>query len=134
MTAATPDAAAPRLSAAIHGLLEGRGLATAPVRFAAASTTRIDTGGWLTGGPLWVALVDDRLVLAAAGRKPYLLDLPASALSQAVYNHVTGTLVFRPGVASQDVPPVQLDPLVARSLLALAAGPVTAPPGTPSDA
>lgn len=135
MTSARPAVATePRLPAAVRGLLEARGLAAAPVRFAAASATRIDTGGWLAGGPLWVAVVGERLVLAAAGQKPYLLDLPAAALSQAVYNHVTGTVVFRPGAAAEDVPPVHLDPLVARSLLALAAGPAPASPGTPSHA
>ncbi|MFM8291650.1 MAG: hypothetical protein ACKOC4_08105 [Planctomycetia bacterium] len=131
MTAAVQDASRmPRLSAAIRGLLEDRGLAATPVRFAAASATRVDTGGWLTGEPLWVAVVEDRLVLAAAGNKPYLLDLPISALAQAVYNHVTGAVVFRPGPAQRDIPPLRLDPLVARTLLTLATDSVTASPGT----
>ena len=127
MTFAVQDATAtPRLSAAMRALLEARGLAAAPVRFAAASATRVDTGGWLKGEPLWVAVVGDRLVLAAAGTKPYLLDLPISALAQAVYNHVTGAVVFRPGPGQRDIPPLRLDPLVARTLLAL----VTVSPGT----
>jgi hypothetical protein len=129
---ATPTSIEPTtLPAAVRDLLASRGLGDAPVRFAAPSPTRIDTGGWLRGGQVWAAVVGDRFVLAAAGRRPVLIDLPRTALASAVYNHVTGELGFPPVASGPDIPPVRLDPLLARALVAIA-HPST--PGSPFDA
>jgi hypothetical protein len=60
--------------------------------------------------------------------------MPAAALSRAVYNHVTGELGFPPVQFGSAIPPVRLDPLVARSLVSLAAPSTLSSPGNPSDA
>ena len=132
----TPAAIAPAaLPAALRDLLAAHGLGGLPVRFAAPSATRIDTGGWLRGGQVWAAVVGDRFVLAAPGPRPTLIRLPLTALSRAVYNYVTGELGFPPVPPSATpMPPVRLDPLLARSLLAFARPSAPTSPGTPSDA
>lgn len=122
------------LPAALRDLLAAHGLGGLPVRFAAPSATRIDTGGWLRGGQAWAAVVGDRFVLAAAGPRPTLIRLPLTALSHAVYNHVTGELGFPPVPSGASIPPVRLDPVVARSLLAFPRSSAPTSPGTPSDA
>ena len=71
--------------------------------------------------PLWALVAGERFVLAAAGPRPYLLDLPLEMLGRAVYNHVTGAIVFPQRPSGPGIPPVRLDPFVARTLLALAA-------------
>jgi hypothetical protein len=146
MTATIPAQETPTLPAAIRDLFAARGLGDAPVRFAEPTSTRLDTGGWLRGGQVWAAIVGDRFVLAAAGPRPLLIQLPVAALSRAVYNHVTGELALPPisafprvpasppGPSGAAIPPVRLDPLVARSLVSLATPPTPSSPGNPSDA
>ena len=131
MTSAPPSAPSATLPTAVRDLLASRGLGDAPVTFAAPSPTRLDTGGWLRGGQVWAAVVGDRFVIAAAGPRSTLIELPRAALARAVYNHVTGELGFPPVTSGPDIPPVRLDPLVARALVALAS-PST--PGSSSDA
>jgi hypothetical protein len=128
-----PDTAHPStaLPAAVRALLAEHGLGDAPVTFATPSATRIDTGGWLWGGRVWAAVVGKSFVLAAAGPRPSLIQLPRTALARAVYNHVTGELGFPPVPSGPRIPPVRLDPLLARALVALA---TPTSPGTPSDA
>lgn len=132
--ATAPPASAADLPGDVRRLLEARlPAAVGAVRWQARSGTRIDTGSWLRRAPLHAVVHGDRLALVAAGPRPYVLDLPVAALSRAVYNHVTGELAFRRTAADPAVPPLRLDPLVARSLLAFA--PPPAPPsGTPSHA
>ena len=64
--------------------------------------------------------------------------LPATALTKARFNHVTGGLVFPAaggdaGLAGS-IPPLALDPLVARSLISLDGFPPPPPPGALPDA
>lgn len=128
------------LPAAVRDILAVNGLGDAPIRFAAQTGTRLDTGSWLHGGQVWAAVVGERFVLAAAGPRPLLIQLPVAALSRAVYNHVTGELAFPPIPAFPPVPsgaaipPVRLDPLVARSLVSLATPSIPSSPGNLSDA
>jgi len=103
----------------VRELLAGQGLDAADLRFAAASATKVDTGGWLRAAPLFAAVVGERFVLAAAGPRPLVRILPLSALSRAVYNHVTGELAFSPVKSGPPVPAVRIDPLLARSLFGL---------------
>jgi hypothetical protein len=134
MTATLNSVEPTALPAAVRDLLAAHGLGDAPVQFAAPSATRIDTGGWLRGGQVWAAVVGKSFVLAAAGPRPSLIQLPRAALSRAVYNHVTGELGFPPVPSGPDIPPVRLDPLLARALVALASPSTPTSPGTPSDA
>lgn len=134
MTATLTAAEPTTLPAAIRDLLAARGLGDAAVRFAAPTSTRLDTGGWLRSGQAWVAVVGDRFVIAAAGPRPVVIQLPAGALARAVYNHVTGELAFPPVPTGTGIPPVRLDPLVARALQSLATPSASTSPGNPSDA
>lgn len=113
----------------VRQLLEARlpGMA-GNVRWHACSGTLLDTGSWLAREAVHVAVCGDRLMLVAAGPRPFVLDLPVTALNDAVYNHVTGDLSFPHARTQPDVPPVQFDPLVARSLLALAPCSTSSPP------
>lgn len=133
-------ASAEPMPADVRQLLEARLPAVAgDVRWHARSDTLLDTGSWVARAAVHAAVCGDRFVLIAAGPRPFVLDLPIAALSSAVYNHVTGELSFPHASVVPVVPPVQLDPLVARSLVALALCPT--PPispnlssGTPSHA
>lgn len=129
MTTAIAASEVATLPPEIRELLAGNGLDAAEVRFAAASATRVDTGGWLRGATLFLAVVGDRFVLAAAGRRPLVRILPLSAVSRAVYNHVTGELAFPPVKSGPPVPAVRLDPMLARSLFSLLISPSI--PGDP---
>jgi hypothetical protein len=127
MTTAMAGAEAATIPPDVRDLLAGHGLAPAEVRFAAASATRIDTGGWLRGANLFLAVVGERFVLAAAGPRPLVRVLPLSALARAVYNHVTGELAFPPVKSGPSVPTLRIDPFLARSLFDLL--PSTSVPG-----
>lgn len=107
----------------VRELLAGHGLDLADLRFAAASTTKVDTGGWLRAAPLFAAVVGARFAIAAAGPRPVVRIVPLTALSRAVYNHVTGELAFPPVKSGPPVPAIQLDPLLARSLFGLVPSP-----------
>jgi hypothetical protein len=134
MTATLAAGEQTSLPAAVRDLLAAHGLGDAPVRFAAPSATRLDTGGWLRGGQVWAAVVGDSFVLAAPGPRPELIRLPLTALSRAVYNHVTGELGFPPVRSGPSIPAIRLDPLLARALTALAHRSTPTSPGNPSDA
>lgn len=123
MTTAVAGSEVATLPPEICELLAGHGLDAAGLRFAAASTTRVDTGGWLRGSPLFVAVVGERFVLAAAGPRPLVRILPLSSISRGVYNHVTGELAFPPVKSGPPVPAVRIDPLLARSLFGLLSPP-----------
>ena len=91
-----------------------------PVRWAARSGTLVDTGRWFRRAPLFAAILGDRFAIVAAGPRPLVRVVPASALGRAVYNHVTGELAFPPVTSGPPFPSLQFDPLLARSLLDLA--------------
>lgn len=90
-----------------------------PVRWAARSSTLVDTGRWFRRAPLFAAILGDRFALVAAGPRPLVRVVPAAALGRAVYNHVTGELAFPPVTSGPPFPSLRLDPLIARSLLTL---------------
>jgi hypothetical protein len=107
------------LPVAVRDTLRARAPAAAdlPVRWAARSGTRVDTGGWFGRAPLYAAVLGDRFVLVATGPRPLVRVVPATALGRAVYNHVTGELAFPPVTSGPAFPSIRLDPLGARSLL-----------------
>jgi hypothetical protein len=123
MTTAMAGSEAATLPPDVRELLAVHGLDAAGLRFVAASATKVDTGGWLRGATLFAVVVGERFVLAAAGPRPLVRILPLSAVSRAVYNHVTGELAFPPVKSGPPVPAVRIDPLLARSLFGLLASP-----------
>ena len=128
MTTASQEADI-RVPTAVRQLLTDAGLADEPVRFAVTSHTSVDTGSWLRGRHVWAGVIGNRFVIAAPGPVPLVRVLPLGVLSLATYNHVTGSLAFpRPAAGGEPLPTIQLDPLVARSLLGLA--PSSPSPGT----
>jgi hypothetical protein len=135
--ATMPPPSAAAVPPAVLRLLEARSPAAAgQIRWHARSETEVDTGSWFTRAPLHALVGDDQLVLAATGPRPLVLELPLQALGRAIYNHVTGEIVFPRMPGQPPVPPLGLDPLVARDLLAFAPAPTdpTPPSGTPSHA
>ena len=133
MTTSCPTDAALAVPADLQRLLDHRLPAAAgDVRWHARTGTLLDTGSWLALAALHLLVCGDRLVLVAAGPRPYVLELPIAALSHAVYNHVTGELSFPHLDGEPSLPAVRLDPLVARSLLVFA--PSSSPSGISSHA
>lgn len=117
------------LPADVRNVLAARFPAAAglPVRWQVETATRLDTGAWLRRGHVHAAVIGDRLVAVAPGPRPVVRHWPLAAVGKAVYNHVTGQLVLPPGRnGSEPVFPLALDPLVARSLLAVAHSPASA--------
>jgi hypothetical protein len=95
--------------------------AALPVRWQVETATRLDTGSWLRRAPVHAAVIGDRFVAVAPGPRPVVRHWPLAAVGKAVYNHVMGELVLPPGQSGLEPAfPLALDPLVARSLLALA--------------
>jgi hypothetical protein len=122
---------------AVLRLLEARApAAAARIRWHAETGSVVDTGSWFTRAPLHVLVAADRLVLVAPGPRPLVVELPLQALGRAIYNHVTGEIVFPRMPGHAPVPPLGLDPLVARDLLAFAPAPTDPLPlsGTQSHA
>ncbi len=105
-----------RLPADVATLLEGLAppLAPAEVRWAAPTATTIDTGAWLVPGRLHVMIGPRQVVVAAPGPRPFVRVLSTAEAAEAVYNHVTGELVFP---AATGIPGLGLHPLSARELL-----------------
>jgi hypothetical protein len=107
---------ASRLPAAVTGLLAALDppLRPAEIRWAAATTTTVDTGAWLLPGRLHVVVGSGRVVVAAAGPRPFVRVLSTADAAREAYNHVTGELVFPDATG---VPGLGLHPLVAHDLL-----------------
>jgi hypothetical protein len=119
-TSCATEPAAETLPADVLRLLRDRLPAAADICWHARSGTTLDTGSWLARGRLHLLVCGNRLVMVAAGPRPYVLDLPVAVLSQAVYNHVTGELSFPEAAQGPSLPAVRLDPLLARSLMEFA--------------
>ena len=65
---------------------------------------RIDTGSWFRHARIWMWVLQDELLLIAAGwggPNPYVQRVRFSELTESVYNHVTDELVLAPAM---DVP------------------------------
>lgn len=69
--------------------------------------TRVDTGEWFFRPRIRLFLTHGRLVLFAAGCKPFLWEIPTTRLSGHFYNHFTGEWVL-PSSVDFDVPVCRL--------------------------
>ena len=58
--------------------------------------TRLDTGRWLWNSRLWLAVTNDKIILAAVGRRRYIETVPFSECGDSYYCHATGELVLEP--------------------------------------
>ncbi len=88
----------------LHEALVELGLAPTACRLARRTGTAVDVGSWLINRRLWLAVVDDQLVLAAPGPRPVRWTCPVGRLSASLYNPVTGQLILV--VADHAPPPV----------------------------
>lgn len=66
------------------------------IRLVVRTQTRIDTGRWLRNSPLWLAVTDNKIILAAVGRRRYIESAPFSECAESYYCHATGQLVLEP--------------------------------------
>jgi len=62
--------------------------------------TRVDTGGWMGRRRIVAAAMADRLILLAAGAKPFVESIAFQKLQESLYNHVTGELVLAPATGA----------------------------------
>ena len=65
-------------------------------RLCIRSDTRIDGGRWWRRVPLWLLVLDDELVLLAAGRRRFVGRIPFTKAGESRYDHQKGELVIAP--------------------------------------
>lgn len=83
------------LTAPERALLD-EALGGAPAIFLARSGTRVDVGQWLQNATAWLCATPEALVIAAAGKKPFVARVPYAMLQDSLYNHVMGALALSP--------------------------------------
>lgn len=65
-------------------------------RLCIRSATRIDAGNWWRNVPLWLLVLDDELVLLAAGRRRFVGRIPFVDAGKSHFDHQAGALVIAP--------------------------------------
>ena len=88
----------------------------APIFHLQKTNTRIDVGSWFRKPQIWACVTDQKLVLFAAGDRPYAEQIPLDELQQSEYNHVTGEIVLAP-VESLQVNRLKLPPILGLQVL-----------------
>lgn len=83
--------------------------------------TRTDVGMWFHRARIWACFVPGKLVLFAGGSRPYVDEVPATALRESRYNHVTGQLILAPEAGARRVR-LRMPPLESHELLAWVRG------------
>lgn len=81
-----------------------------------ATGSGVDVGSWFGKRRLYVFVLRGRLLLVAAGPRPYVDTVPFEALGGSIYNHVTGELILAP-VDYTRVNRLKLTPLDGRAIL-----------------
>jgi hypothetical protein len=104
------------LSRSEHKVAE-EALGDRPVYFLSKSDTTVDVGHWLNEGIAWVAATENEVVLFAAGRRPFIEEIPFTRLYKSLYNHITGEVVFSPAEA-ESMTRIRLSPAHGFQLLA----------------
>jgi len=89
----------------------------APVWLLRCTGTRVDTGLWFRQARLWLACLEDRLLLFAYGPRPHGETLPLAACDGSLYNHLTGELVLAEAGAMTPRRTVRLAPADAHFVL-----------------
>ena len=119
--AKTPDAApGAQLPGRLGRLLPGE-MDPAELRLVVPTGTKVDVGGWLNRGRVWLCAAADRLVLLAAGHDPYVETVEYAKLRRSAYNPVTGRLVLA-GSAPPRASDLALGPPDAHEVLKLIRG------------
>jgi len=102
----------------LRTLVSGHVAETA-IRCAVPTRSRVDTGNWVAGGRVWAVVPrSGGLILAAAGRRPWLERVEAEAVAESIYNHVTGELVLAPGTGLT-MRSLKMGPVEGRTLQAM---------------
>jgi len=65
-------------------------------RLCIRSGTRIDGGRWWRRVPVWLLVLDDEVVLLAAGRRRFVGRIPFTEAGESHYDHQKGVLVLAP--------------------------------------
>lgn len=60
------------------------------------SKSRVDTGSWLANSPLWLFVVEDRVIVLAASKRSYCQSVSIEDCADSWYCHTTGQLVLEP--------------------------------------
>lgn len=97
-------------------LLQEAAGASAP-KLCLRTKTKVDAGRWGRRAPLWLCIVDDKLVLLAVARRVYVENVPLSECAGSEYCHATGELVIKP-VEGLEFDHVAMSPADALKVLA----------------
>jgi hypothetical protein len=65
-------------------------------RFCLRSQTQVDTGGWLGGAPLWLAVSEKELFVLASGKRPYFERVSLEDCAETRYNPANGEIIIAP--------------------------------------
>jgi hypothetical protein len=71
----------------------------------------------VSAGIVWSAATTKEVVLFAAGRRPFIEEIPFTHLYKSLYNHITGEVVFAPAEA-ESMTRIRLSPSHGFQLLA----------------
>ena len=101
--------------AAITKLLDSQGIGKPVALF--RTGTRIDGGKWFVGSSVWVAVMEDRLVLLADGPRNFVQQIPHPELNKSFYSLVSGELVCLPAIQLEEVRSLKMSTEQAREVL-----------------
>jgi hypothetical protein len=65
-------------------------------QLAIQTRSRMDVGRWWLPARLWLVVLQDSLVVMAAGRRRYIEVVPFEEASESYYSHHAGELVIAP--------------------------------------
>ena len=66
-------------------------------RLCLRSGTRVDTGRWWCGSPVWLCVTGDELVMLAVARRRFFARVALGAVRASRYHPASGELVLEPG-------------------------------------
>ena len=88
-----------------------------PVYHLGKTGTKVDVGHWFGKGAVWISILENEMILFAAGRKPFAERIAFDELNESRYNHVTGEVVLAP-TETIALGTLKLPPLAALEVLA----------------
>lgn len=84
------------LSEPHRALLAANGVKAESLRFILRTGTSTDVGLWTGGRRVWLACDGGRILLFAAGRRPYFEAIRFADAMDTRYNHLTGCIALGP--------------------------------------
>jgi hypothetical protein len=79
-----------------RALLAANGVEVESLRFLVRTGALTDVGQWTGMRRVWLACEDRRILLFAAGKRPYFEAIPFADARDSRYNHVKGAIALGP--------------------------------------